>query len=65
MISLQAALNPAQTDYLYYVRDPDRNDGTHNFYASEADFRQGVQALRNWEQKRDSENPAPGARSPR
>src|SRR6476620_6228408 len=25
--SIDAALNPAQTDYLYYVRNPDRNDG--------------------------------------
>ncbi len=54
--SLRAALNPEQTDYLYYVRNPDRNDGAHNFYASEADFGRGVQALRNWERQRDVEN---------
>jgi UPF0755 protein len=56
--SLQAALNPSQTDYLYYVRDPARNDGAHNFYASESDFGKGVQALREWERKRDAENAA-------
>ncbi len=50
--SLEAALNPAQTDYLYYVRNPDRNDGAHNFYHSEADFQRGVQALREWERTR-------------
>jgi UPF0755 protein len=52
--SLEAALNPAQTDYLYYVRDPSRNDGAHNFYNSESDFQRGVQALRDWERTRNS-----------
>ena len=53
--SLKAALSPAQTDYLYYVREPSRNDGAHNFYANERDFGSGVQALRGWEQQRDLE----------
>jgi UPF0755 protein len=52
--SLEAALNPAQTDYLYYVREPSRNDGKHNFYSNESDFSAGVRALRNWEQQRDA-----------
>jgi UPF0755 protein len=52
--SLQAAINPAQTDYLYYVRDPSRADGAHNFYDNEADFQRGVQALRDWERSRNS-----------
>ncbi len=47
--SIDAALNPAQTDYLYYVREPSRNDGAHNFYSKEADFEKGVRALREWE----------------
>ncbi len=54
--SLEAALNPAKTDYLYYVREPSRNDGTHNFYNNGSDFSLGVQALRNWEHQRDIEN---------
>jgi UPF0755 protein len=54
--ALSAAVNPAQTNYLYYVREPSRNDGAHNFYASESDFGVGVQALRRWEQERDREN---------
>lgn len=52
--SLEAALNPATTDYLYYVREPSRNDGAHNFYNNEADFSRGVQALRNWEAQRNA-----------
>jgi UPF0755 protein len=52
--SLEAALNPAQTDYLYYVREPSRNDGKHNFYSNSNDFEAGVRALRNWEQQRDA-----------
>jgi len=48
--SIDAALNPAQTDYLYYVRDPARDDGAHNFYNNSADFEKGVRALRAWEQ---------------
>jgi UPF0755 protein len=55
--SLEAALFPAQTDYLYYVREPSRNDGAHNFYNNENDFDQGVRALRNWEQQRDAATP--------
>ncbi len=54
--SLQAALNPAQTDYLFYVREPSRNDGAHNFYTNGSDFNRGVQTLRSWEHQRDIED---------
>jgi len=50
--SIDAALNPAQTDYLYYVREPSKDDGAHNFYSKEADFEKGVRALREWERTR-------------
>jgi peptidoglycan lytic transglycosylase G len=53
--SLAAALNPATTDYLYYVRDPARNDGAHNFYSNGGDFQRGVEALRKWERERDAQ----------
>ncbi|HLL75791.1 MAG TPA: endolytic transglycosylase MltG [Pyrinomonadaceae bacterium] len=52
--SLEAAVRPARTDFLYYVREPSRNDGAHNFYNNEADFWRGVQALRDWERQRDA-----------
>jgi len=51
--SLEAALYPANTDYLYYVRDPARNDGAHNFYSNGNDFERGKQALRQWERERN------------
>lgn len=52
--SLNAALFPAETGYLYYVREPSRDDGAHNFYVDEAGFNKGVQALREWERQRDA-----------
>lgn len=56
--SIDAALNPGRTDYLYYVRDPARNDGAHNFYGNDGDFGKGVQALREWERQRDADSAA-------
>ena len=53
--SLQAALFPAETKYLYYVREPSRNDGAHNFYDNATDFERGVKALRDWERERDAQ----------
>ena len=54
--SLTAALNPVTSDYLYYVRNPDRDDGAHNFYSNGAEFETGVQALRKWERDRDAKS---------
>ena len=54
--SLSAALNPQPVDYLYYVREPSRDDGAHNFYTKESDFQLGVNALRDWERQRDLQN---------
>jgi len=56
--SLRAAVNPANTDFLFYVREPSRNDGAHNFYNNSRDFERGVQALREWERERDARNAA-------
>ena len=53
--SLKAALFPATSDYLYYVRNPARDDGAHNFYSNGAEFETGVAALRKWERERDAE----------
>ena len=56
--SLLAALKPAESDNLYYVREPSRNDGAHNFYNNSRDFEAGVQALRKWERERNLEDAA-------
>lgn len=51
--SIEAALNPKQTDYLYYVLNVEKNDGSHNFYSSAAEFEKGKAAYQVWlEQQR-------------
>lgn len=62
--SLEAALSPASTDYLFYVRNPDRDDGAHNFYSSDVEFQRGVQALREWERTRDARQAAESEAAP-
>lgn len=49
--SLEAALNPAETNYLYFVVDATRNDGSHKFSATAADHGRAVIALRRWERE--------------
>jgi UPF0755 protein len=46
--ALKAALNPAQTEYIFYVRDVTKDDGSHNFYSSAADFERGKAAYQKW-----------------
>jgi UPF0755 protein len=46
--AITAALNPAQTDYLYYVRNVDLNDGSHWFYSSAAEFESGKAKYQRW-----------------
>jgi UPF0755 protein len=51
--ALNAALNPAKTDYIYYVLNVEKNDGSHHFYASAADFERGKAVYQRWlEQQR-------------
>ncbi|HZF40636.1 MAG TPA: endolytic transglycosylase MltG [Blastocatellia bacterium] len=49
--SLQAALNPAETDYLYFVVDANKNDGSHKFSATSAAHDDAVKALRQSERE--------------
>src|SRR5205085_8859458 len=44
--SIQAALNPAETNYNYFVVDADKNDGSHHFSASSAEHENAVRLLR-------------------
>lgn len=51
--AIEAALDPAKTDYLYYVLDVDRNDGSHLFFASAAEFERAKAKYQRWlEQQR-------------
>ncbi|MGI8786588.1 MAG: endolytic transglycosylase MltG [Pyrinomonadaceae bacterium] len=52
--ALKAALNPATTDYIYYVRNVEKNDGSHHFYASASEFEKGKADYQRWlEQQRN------------
>jgi UPF0755 protein len=46
--ALHAALNPAQSDYIFYVLNVEKNDGSHHFYASAADFERGKADYQVW-----------------
>jgi len=46
--AIKAALNPANTDYIFYVRNVEKDDGSHHFYASAADFEKGKAAYQRW-----------------
>lgn len=46
--SIRAALEPAQTDFLFYVRNVEVNDGSHWFYASAAEFEKGKAKYQKW-----------------
>ena len=46
--AIEAALNPAQTNYLYYVLNVEANDGSHHFYDTAAGFSRGKAAYQRW-----------------
>jgi len=46
--SMEAALNPAQTDNLYYVLNVEAGDGSHHFYTNATDFAKGKAAYQRW-----------------
>jgi UPF0755 protein len=49
--SIEAALNPATTDYLYFVRNVEANDGSHWFYSNAGDFEKGKAKYQPWLEK--------------
>lgn len=52
-VSIRAALYPAQTDFIYYVLNVQKADGSHNFYNNSTDFERGKAAYQVWlEQQR-------------
>ncbi|RMF00651.1 MAG: endolytic transglycosylase MltG [Bacteroidetes bacterium] len=46
--ALRAALYPDTTDYLYYVLDVDKNDGSHGFYETAAGFNRAKAKYQQW-----------------
>jgi len=56
--AISAALNPAKTDYLYYVRNVQLDDGSHWFYASAAEFEHGKAEYQRWLEKERKEKRA-------
>jgi UPF0755 protein len=46
--AIVAALNPKQTDYIFYVLNVEKNDSSHNFYSSAADFERGKASYQKW-----------------
>ncbi len=56
--AINAALNPAKTDYIFYVLNVQKNDGSHNFYASAADFERGKAEYQKWLQQQRQEQKA-------
>ncbi len=53
--AIEAALNPAKTDYIYYVLNVQANDGSHWFYASAAEFERGKAEYQRWLEKERQE----------
>lgn len=54
--SLEAAVKPAETDYLFFVVDATRNDGAHTFTATLAEHARAVALLRRQEQERKTQS---------
>ena len=59
--AILAALFPTPSDYLFYVRNVEANDGSHWYYASAAEFEKGKAKYQQWlenerRQKRTEQN---------
>lgn len=61
--AIKAALNPARTDYIFYVRNVELNDGSHWFYASAAEFEKGKAKYQEWLEKERELKRAQGSNS--
>lgn len=53
--AIEAALNPAQTEYLYFVVDGVKRDGSHIFTTNGADHERAVSAYRQMERDQQSQ----------
>ena len=59
--SLQAAVNPADTDYLYFVVDAKKNDGSHKFSATSVEHDKAVGEYRRSEREQKAARQSSGA----
>lgn len=46
--ALEAAVNPKDSKYLFYVLNVENNDGSHNFYESASEFEKGKARYQEW-----------------
>jgi UPF0755 protein len=46
--SIKAALYPATTNFIYYVLNVDKQDKSHSFYSTAAEFERGKAAYQSW-----------------
>ncbi len=46
--AIEAAIHPAQTDYIYYVLNVAANDGSHHFYSTAQGFAKGKAQYQKW-----------------
>ncbi|MFS4494575.1 endolytic transglycosylase MltG [Maribacter sp. 2308TA10-17] len=46
--AIEAALNPAKTEYIYYVLNVEANNGSHHFYSSASEFAKGKADYQKW-----------------
>lgn len=59
--AIEAALNPAETNYIFYVLNVEKNDGSHHFYATAAEFEKGKAIYQRWlEEQRKLKRQAEG-----
>ena len=61
--AIKAALYPAQSDYIFYVLNTEKNDGSHNFFASAGDFERAKVVYQKWlEEQRAKQRESNGER---
>ncbi len=56
--SIEAVLNPATTDYIFYVLDVQKNDGSHLFFTSATDFERAKADYQRWLEQQRAEKRA-------
>jgi UPF0755 protein len=49
--ALEAAVNPKQTDYIFYVLNVQKNDGSHHFFNNARDFERAKAEYQEWLKK--------------